>query len=63
MYIGGPTGEEADWINAKGIFELLLNQKRNDGPARTILDVIQRLQCPDGKAPKGWPGHRSLDEK
>lgn len=63
MYLGGPNGEDADWINAKKVFKILLVQKPDDGPTRTILEVIQRLQSPDGNSPIEWPGHRSLEEK
>ena len=63
MYLGGSEGEDADWINAKRIFTLLLSQRSDDGPARTILDFMEKHQGSEGEAPQNWAGHRCLEEK
>ena len=63
LYIGGPSGNTADWIAARRIAKDLLSQVPDDGPARTLLAVMDKLQQADGKAPEDWRGFRSLDDK
>ena len=63
MYLGGQDGTCSDWSNAAQVFTLLLEQRPDDGPARTIMEVMKRRQDPNGQAPADWAGHRSLDEK
>ncbi len=63
LYLGGPNGNGADWSSARKIVNDLLAQVPDDGPARTLLAVMDKLQQPDGRAPADWCGYRCLDEK
>ena len=63
MYIGGPIGASADWVASRKIVRDLLSQVPDDGPARSLLAVMDKLQQPDGKAPQDWRGFRALDDK
>ncbi len=63
LYNGGPSGGTADWIAARRIAQDLLLQIPDDGPTKSLLAVMDKLQQQDGKAPEDWRGYRSLDEK
>jgi hypothetical protein len=63
LYNGGPSGNTADWIAARRIAQSLLLQIPDDGPTRSLLAVMDKLQQHDGRAPENWRGYRALDEK
>jgi hypothetical protein len=63
LYNGGPSGNTADWIAARRIAQDLLRQIPDDGPTRSLLAVMDKLQQQDGRAPEDWQGYRILDEK
>lgn len=56
--------EAGNWTVAKSMFEttrfLLATE---DGPSAALLRYMKQNAAPDGSAPKGWLGYRSLSEK
>ncbi len=62
-YLGGSTGGNADWPEARRIAESLAGPSGCDGPQRALLAAIAAMQGSDGRAPARWPGYRDLEEK
>ena len=51
---------KGDWLNAKLKFGNFLEIKKEDGPARTLLEFMKRSNWECGK---DWMGYRELTEK
>jgi hypothetical protein len=62
-YLGGSTGANADWLEARSIVEGLAGPTGCDGPQSALLAAMAAMQGPDGQAPAHWPGYRDLVEK
>ena len=49
-----------DWSTAKQLYEQVLAWRPADGPARVLLEFMQRTQF---KVPHDWQGYRKLEKK
>lgn len=62
LYLGGQDGSQSDWPVARKLLVSCLQQSKHDGPCETLIRYMNS-HSENGKAPKGWKGHRELDSK